>query len=53
METVADQQQWEFQSFKHILTEEERKKHPSKDIRDGFLQTGSNEHCNKKMCGAY
>jgi hypothetical protein len=30
LETVADQQQWEFQSFKHSLTPEERSKHPSK-----------------------
>lgn len=39
-ETLADQQQWDFQSVKYALTPEERKVHPSKDIRDGFLQSG-------------
>lgn len=40
IETVADQQQYNFQEYKHSLSESQRKSHALKDIRDGFLQHG-------------
>jgi len=40
METVADQQHYDFQEYKHSLKEAERKRHTNPDIRDGFLRAG-------------
>jgi steroid 5-alpha reductase family enzyme len=39
-ETIADQQQYNFQEYKHSLTSEERKQHSSPSIRQGFLTEG-------------
>lgn len=36
-ETIADQQQWNFQNFKYSFSPEQRAKHQDKDVRDGFL----------------
>ena len=33
METIADEQQYRFQTYKHSLTGEARRKHPNPDIR--------------------
>jgi steroid 5-alpha reductase family enzyme len=40
METVADQQQYDFQQYKHSLSITNRNNHKLSDIRDGFLQRG-------------
>jgi steroid 5-alpha reductase family enzyme len=40
METVADQQQYDYQTFKYSLSPEKRALSPIKDIRDGFYQSG-------------
>ncbi len=40
METIADQQQYVFQNYKHSLSEKERASHSSPSIRDGFIRTG-------------
>lgn len=40
IETVADQQHYDFQEYKHSLSETLKKKHPNPDIRDGFLRGG-------------
>jgi len=40
IETVADQQHYDFQEYKHSLSESMKKKHPNPDIRDGFLRGG-------------
>lgn len=45
IETIADQQQYNFQEYKHSLTIEERKNHKSADIRNGFLHTGLFRYC--------
>jgi steroid 5-alpha reductase family enzyme len=39
-ETLSDQQQWNFQNFKYSFSAEQRAKHASKDVRDGFLTKG-------------
>src|SRR4051812_24827028 len=40
MESVADQQHFEFQQYKHSLDELDRKAHWSEDIRNGFYTQG-------------
>ena len=45
METLADQQQYNFQEYKHSLTAEERKTHTSPEIQNGFLTTGLFQLC--------
>lgn len=41
MESVADEQHFRFQTYKHSLTAEEREKHPvGSDIRNGFYTQG-------------
>lgn len=45
IETIADQQQYNFQEYKHSLTIEQRKNHKSEDIRNGFLRTGLFKYC--------
>jgi steroid 5-alpha reductase family enzyme len=44
-ETVADQQQYNFQQYKHSLTLDERKNHQSESIRNGFLRKGLFQYC--------
>jgi steroid 5-alpha reductase family enzyme len=39
-ETIADQQQYTFQQYKHSLTPEQRKQHSSASIRNGFSNEG-------------
>eukprot|EP00605_Chrysophyceae_sp_TOSAG23-4_P000520 GSChrysophyteH1.ASY1.ANO1.588.1 assembled CDS len=40
VETVADQQHWNFHGKKNVATNEQKKVHPDPDVRDGFLQSG-------------
>lgn len=40
VETIADAQQFKFQTLKNSLTAEEREKHPDEDIRKGFYTAG-------------
>lgn len=44
IETIADEQHFQFQAFKYSLSPAERKAHPLKDIRDGFYQSGLFKH---------
>lgn len=44
-ETIADQQQYNFQEYKHSLSSEERKQHSSHCIRQGFLTEGLFRYC--------
>lgn len=39
METIADRQHYLFQTYKCSLSPSERKKHPIKDVREGFYQS--------------
>ena len=40
MESVADQQHWNFHAKKYSVTASERKVHPDPDVRDGFCRSG-------------
>lgn len=40
LETIADRQHFIFQTYKYSISPVERKIHPSKDIREGFFQSG-------------
>lgn len=40
MESMADQQQWNFQTYKYSLSEIDRKRNTNTDIRNGFLTNG-------------
>ena len=40
VETVADQQHYDYQEYKHSLSASARKRHINPDIRDGFLRSG-------------
>mmetsp|Transcript_9025 Transcript_9025/g.13563 ORF Transcript_9025/g.13563 Transcript_9025/m.13563 type:complete len:315 (-) Transcript_9025:98-1042(-) len=40
IETIADQQHYDFQEYKHSLSEREKRQHKSPSIRSGFLQSG-------------
>ncbi|CAM9579537.1 unnamed protein product, partial [Ectocarpus fasciculatus] len=40
METVADEQHFQFQAKKYSFPSTVRKTHPDKDVRDGFFQSG-------------
>lgn len=39
-ETIADQQQWNFQNYKYSFSPPERARHSNKDVVNGFLTTG-------------
>ena len=41
--SVADEQHWQFQTYKHSLTAEQKKKDPSEDVKQGFYTKGKNE----------
>lgn len=45
METVADEQHYVFQEYKHSLPADQRQKDASQSVRDGFLQTGLFAFC--------
>ena len=40
METIADQQHWNFHKKKYSVTAQQRKLHPDQDVKDGFFQSG-------------
>lgn len=40
LETIADEQHWQFQTLKHSLTPEARSSHSNQEIVDGFYQSG-------------
>lgn len=40
IETMADEQQWQFQTLKYSYTEQQRKAHSNIDIQNGFLTKG-------------
>lgn len=40
METIADQQHWNFHKKKYTVTAAQRAVHPDPDVREGFLQSG-------------
>ena len=41
--TVADEQHWQFQTYKHSLTVEQKKEDPSDDVKRGFYTKGEKE----------
>ncbi len=45
METIADQQHWNFQNKKYACTPEQREVHPDKDVVDGFYRQGLFRYC--------
>lgn len=45
METVADQQQWNFQNYKYSIPADKRAFSESMDVRQGFLTSGLFKHC--------
>jgi len=40
METISDQQHWNFHEKKYGVTAQQRKLHPDQDVKDGFFQSG-------------
>lgn len=45
IETVADEQHWIFQSYKHSLSPEERLKDADPQVREGFYRSGLFQFC--------
>lgn len=45
IETIADQQHWDFHAKKYSITASQRSLHPDPDVRDGFLQSGLFRYC--------
>ncbi len=45
IESIADQQQWNFHKKKHSVTKSQIMLHPDPDVRDGFLQSGLFRFC--------
>jgi steroid 5-alpha reductase family enzyme len=45
METVADQQHWNYHNKKYSVPASQRSLHPDQDVRDGFLQSGLFRYC--------
>jgi len=40
LESIADEQHFQFQTLKHSLSVEKRQTHANAEIRDGFYQSG-------------
>ena len=45
MDTVADQQHWEYHKKKYAVNASERQFHPDRDVRNGFYQSGLFAFC--------
>jgi len=45
IETLADQQHWNYHKKKYSVTVKQRDVHPDPDVRDGFLQSGLFRYC--------